>query len=98
MGRSRMIASSPFPPLDGETDNPQSLLSTNPKQYLRFAPLVLGLIITLAATGMQTWKESAMASGISLSAFVFLFVGVLRENYEHTGALIGLGFLVAQLV
>ena len=98
MGRSRMIASSPFPPLDGETDNPQSLLSTNPKQYLRFAPLVLGLIITLAATGMQTWKESAMASGISLSAFVFLVVGVLGENYEHTGALIGLEFLVAQLV
>ncbi len=47
---------------------------------------------------MQTWKESAMASGISLSAFVFLVVGVLGGNYQYTGALIGLGFLVAQLV
>jgi hypothetical protein len=148
-------------------DNPQSLLSIDPKQYLRFAPLVLGLIITLAATGMQTWKESAMASGqgaikthqhelavqkhnrsqadnaettkkyterieklemkrveillaasakeaaagsgvwllammkwvgISLSAFGFLVVGVLGGSYEQTGALIGLGFIVAQLV
>ena len=59
---------------------------------------MLDLIITLAAAGLQMWKESAMANGISLSAFVFLFVGVLRENYEHTGALIGRGFLVAQLV
>lgn len=43
-------------------DNPQSAESIDPKQFLRFAPLALGLLMVLAATGMQTWKESSRAS------------------------------------